>query len=51
MKYTRMLVEYSSLRLEHLIHRGLEETFDDFSVSKVIEEGGTLPGVRGLGEA
>ena len=51
MKYAPMLVEYSSLRVEHLIHRGLEETLDDFSVVRVIEEGGTLPGVRDLGKA
>ena len=50
MKYIRTLVEYSSLRLEDRIRMGLEESFDDFSVIKVIEDGGTLPGIRGLGE-
>ena len=46
-----MLVEYLSLRVEHLIHRGLEDTLDDYSVVRVIEEGGTLPGVRDFGKA
>ena len=51
MKYIHMLVKYSSLRLEDRIRMGLEQTFNDFSVVRVIEDGGTLPGVRGLGEA